>query len=288
MFFLTGDEDVKWHIIKEEMRPVHHIFEVSCRRGYLREPLEVFDEGEVGRCLPGCQIQFEQTTDEVFFATAGAFLKDTNGTLYILSSCHGRNIQHCYFLESQGSQKYECKYIAGAYDKKDIIDACLLEVDNEYLKNKLDYCMPIENKKIALYGPYADSIEDIIDTPGKRVKVMKYGGKTRLTEGELSYYDFEDPVTGISGGLIITPTTSKETFTEEGDCGSVIFRQAPNKEDVKSSDGFVRHEALAMHSSALTGIGMGTCSLATRLDKVIDHFEDVIAKELHLLPTNGI
>ena len=268
------------------MRQMHGIFQKICKRGHLTGELNVCDEGEQGKCLPGCHIQFEQTNDKVFYATAGAFLRDEDDTLFILSSCHGENIQHCYFLDSEGSQKYECKYIAGAYDKKNIIDACLLEVDNVHLKNKLDYCLPIENRRIALYGPFVDSIEDIVDTPGKRVKVMKYGAKTRLTEGKLSYYDFEDPSTGISGGLIITPTTGKEAFTEEGDCGSVIFRQTPNEENAKSSDGFTRHEALAMHSSALTGIGVGTCSLASRLDTVIAHFENIIDKELHLLPTN--
>ena len=250
----------------------------------LSKRLRFIPEGGLGKRSPGCQIQFQCTGDQTFHSTAGAFVKDESQKLYVLSASHGNTVQHCYFIEGKNGKRHECEYVAGVYTKHPFLDACLLRVTSEELNKKYEWWLPGSDKKrMAFYETYIDSMEDLSETPGQRVGVMKYGASTKLTKGELSYYKFSSPAEGITGGLIITPAKDKGAFSWEGDSGAVIFRESPNKALEQKDTSF--HEAIAIHSNAVEGILTDqTCSLAFRLDHVIEYFNNTLGSNLKLLP----
>ena len=266
------------------IQDVKNSYKIESRIFSLPKQLRFIPDGGFGKRSPGCQIEFHCSAGKTFFATAGAFVKDEADKLYILSSCHGITFQDCYFIEAKDGKKHKCEYVAGVFQQRPFLDACLLRVTSQELKKKYEWWLPgSDKKKMAFYGPYANAIEDLSETPGQRPGVMKYGGSTKLTKGELAYYKFNAPAEGITGGLIITPAEDKGVFSWEGDSGGVIVRETTDKTHELKDMSF--HEAIAMHSNAVEGfLTDQTCSLAFRLDHVIQHFEGVIGIGLKILP----
>ena len=282
MLFLMQNEEVKLkNFVREKIGSINETFKHEYKIHILDQPIQICYEEGSGRNNPGSTIQFQCQKQHTFHSTAGAFVKDEQEALYILTSCHGCSIQHCYFIESGGQNRYECEYITDLFHKDPFLDACILKVTDKRLQNNYTYSVPGEAGPIAFCGPYTESLEEMTDTD-KGVEVMKYGGRTKLTKGLLSYHHFCVPSEGITGGFLITPADGTKAFTDDGDCGSVVFLSTPRNVDGKLS----YHEALAIHANGVKGLFKdGKCSLAFRIDHALEYFQEHLDTTLRLLPS---
>ena len=239
---------------------------------------------------PGNKIYYTDSDNGRHFATCGAFVKDDDDKLYILSSCHGHSPKQCYFLEPvpepREYNRHPCRLAASVYQKDPLVDAVLLEVYTDDLKSIVE---PVpqkdQPKSHALCGMYDDYIEDLVHADADEVTVMKYEGKTSPTKGKLSFYKFQNPSDEITDALVITPADPEQgSFSSEGDSGSVVVLEKTHEHPGKHRD-YSLHLGLAMLCYGIEGLHPGVkCSLAFKLEHAINALECKIGKELNLLP----
>ena len=255
------------------------------------KPLEL---AQHSKCGPGSKLYME-AEDKVIYSSAGALLRASNGILYLMSACHGARVHECYMEEpaEEGSDRIlvgTCVY--NEFKKSPaLLDACLFEIQNTDLREECDPFLPEPMEKSALCGPYGRLIVDLADKPGEEASalsnstpVMKFGQASKLTEGELVYYDFSEPSLQIKGALVIEPVEEEGVFAKEGDSGSVIFMKSPQEGD--SASDVTLYEALAVHCFELRNLKKNVkVSLAFQLDHAITIFEEKIGKKLQLMKT---
>ena len=293
LFLKKAEEDELKRVLMAKIGDLGDNFKQEYIVQPLERPIEIFEETGHSMPCPGFQIEFDCPKNESFRATAGAFVRTTDETLYILSSCHGKRVQHCYFIDSEGSRRYECIYKEGVYSQQPLLDACLLEVIDQDLKKTYESCLQIDTGKVAFCRPDSGLLNKISGNPKERVGVSKYevrheagSLKAFIKNGFLKYRRFQYPQEGITQGLVFAPSKESGEFTEAGESGSVIFHKTPRhgQNSTLKKNGIVVHEALAMHCRRVENLPSGNCSLAFRLDHIIEYFESKLGMDIKFLP----
>ena len=280
--------------LDQELRADDDVFKTQFEIRLLEKSIEIAEETGTKEFRPGCQICYYTGDDKLRYATCGAFVKDEEGKLYILSSCHGHTPDKVYLQSSTSPTKqrrHKLKLAHEVHQKDPLLDAVLLEVSDSKLVDQCDPHMCRPHKNSALCGMYTGHTEDIAHVDedwqkGEPPVVMKYGGTSKLTKGRLTLFHYQNPNEYITNALVITPSDSKELFSMEGDSGSVIFREDTHRHPDKYPS-FSLHEGLAMQCYTVKGLEPNvTCSLAFRLDDAVEYFEGQTGKHLEIQPFN--
>ena len=280
-----GDEDAFRVNLEKEMlarglREFKDDFRIECTDG----ELEISFLNDTSACGPGNNICYYNSDDDLRYSTSGAFVRDENGQLYILSSCHGSSASNFFlFVSSDKSltpKRYKLTCAAVVYQKDPLLDAVLLRVNEEELLCDPHVRQPFKNS--ALCGVYCGSMGRLYGD--KRTLVLKYGSKTELTRGELCLYEFENHHECISNALVIKPVSDKEPFCADGDSGAVIYKEEPHTH-VQKSRGYCLHEGIALLCAGIRAKNSESVwGLACRLDDVLIHFQQQLWVELTVLP----
>ena len=260
----------------------------TCKLIY--EPIEIKEENGDGKIRTGCKIRYYDNKHEEHYATCGAFLKNQEKRIFLLSSCHSHSPAKCVFITSTSSSKQlpTCEYIDNIYKMNPLMDAVLMEIGKaNNTDEEIDVFLRSPFPNSVLCGPFDKDLEDLqltVSSTSKREvpMVMKHGSTSQKTKGILSLYEFEHPATGLTGGLVIIPASEEEMFSEPGDSGSVIYLMEKHKGHPESKSKTC-HLALAMLCHGVTGLTPRVkCTLAFRLDEVIEHFESTNEMKLFL------
>ena len=295
LFFTKEREGALKKSLDQQLMSVNSHFYALYRIQTHTLALEVQGQCQDGKCTPGTQMVFENRNNETLLGTIGAFLTDDRGNDYMLSSCHGFRVQHVYInvANEEGVNRRipvgSC--VADVNQKAPLLDACLIQVENEELRAMCHPLIPGLTQKVFV-GPYTGPIgdlaqlrtaEDANDFP-KHTDVMKYGATTELTYGKLVYYDFSLPSAKISGALVTSADKIRGSrpFIASGDSGAVIFRSKGELINVQIH--MVLHEALSVHCVGLLHLDdEKEVSLSFRLDEVMTYLGDKINRKLNLL-----
>ena len=283
--------DLQGEVMSLGMEPFEDVFTTQSIKG----TTNISDLNATTDCNPGCQICYFDSSEVLRYASCGAFLKDQDDKVYVLSSCHGHSAHDFYLMESATSaptrRRHKLKRVAGVHQKDPLLDAVLLEVTDHTLLKKCIPQMSKPSKNVTPMEVFTGPTEELAGSDSKMLgrgkKVVKYGGMAQKTSGELFLYDFRKPSEEITNALVIIPGSSDDTFCSEGDSGSVIFRgESQKNKKVRKGEKFPHHEGIAVLCSGLGDQEMGFWGLAFRLDDAIEFFEAKLNKEFSLLPFN--
>ena len=257
-------------------------------------PLRITEENSSGKYKPGTKICYTSEDGSIHYATCGPFVKDSENNLYVISTFHGHRPDSCYLLEeltsSSKTKRHNCKVVAYVYKRNPFLDAVLIQIEEEEMKLDTDPFLRMQNRTAGgtkgLCGYYNGSIEDLDTTYTHGTMVIKHGAVTKVTTGMLVLYDFEDPQQGIYGALVIRPIGHLNIFSKAGDSGSMIMCVQPDGHQTSEENGeFSRHLGIGVLSHGIEGLYPKVkCSLASRLDRVIEFFCIETKKDLRLFP----
>ena len=278
--------------MEEKLQDLGHMFRDEFKIEVHHQPIDVVQEDGRENYGSGSQVCYHDANHKLHYATCGAFVKDEKGKLYMLTSCHGESPKVCYILEPDSSppdqwKRYSCKRRAHVFKTDPLLDAILVEVNNEEVKNHIDPLLHCPHENSALCCVFTDRIDDFNAETGSWPVVVKSGKKGHPALGKLFLYDCDIPHKDITGALVVAPEGS-QSFSEQGDSGSVIFQQDTHEHAKSDTHNYRLHEGLAMLSHGVTGLYPDLkCSLAFRLDHVIQYFSEKTGHDLHLLPLNS-
>ena len=193
LFIPREHEEAMKASLDELLMDVPTIFKSSYKIQLLEGPLTISEEGGDIKCTAGSKLRLEDSVaNKSQDASLGAILKDENNKLYMISSPHQLSVHTCHLIEDDPSMYEGFKKsqvgpcIASRYTKRPLQDACLIEIENEELKESVDPFLPGLTEKSTLCGPFSGNNSDLgeryalEDTPqyvGFGTEVMKQGQK---------------------------------------------------------------------------------------------------------------
>ena len=286
MFKIEMKMDILMNELDVTFKDVYRVCTIS-------SAIHITEEDGRGKYRPGTEICFTDEHGIYHHTTCGAFLTDSEGNMYVISSFHGHVPESCYLLEELPStsikKRHNCKVVAHVYKKTPLLDAVLIRIDDEEIKANADSFLNLQPRttggKKGLCDYFTGPTEDLHTTCTHGTMVIKHGAATQLTKGRVALYDFEHPRLGIYGALVIQPIAPRESFSKAGDSGSIIMCAVPFEHQTPQVNGeFACHLGVGMLSHGITGLYPNAkCSLAVRLDFIIEFFRSETKMDLCLL-----
>ena len=272
------------------------IFQSEYRIHVIEQNIVVTDEDRHAGYGSGSKICYHRSDRSLHQATCGVFLTDERNRMYVLTSFHGTSPKECYFMDPSTSdwvkwRRKGCKCIDQVFQQDPLLDATLVGIESKDIKDRVDLYLRSPSKDSALCGMYTAHTEDLkVEKSGDNTHqsgcplVLKHGSTSKETRGILSMYDFHHPPRRITGGLVIIPADSEESFSEPGDSGSLIFRESTHEHGKLRKD-YSLHEGVGMLCAGIQGMYPEiNCTLAFRLDDAVNFFKTKTGRRLLLSP----
>ena len=287
LFIPKEREDDLTSSLKKKLKGT--IFEKEYRTSTIDKEIKIYNENGLSKCGSGTKMFYMDQNEKDHYSTCGVFVEDEYGRMFAISSCHGNTPDEYYIMQPSADSKrrgrrQRCRIIEHVYQKSPLLDAVLLEIDNEEVKSRID--TSLHKPTAALCGQYTDLTEKLGANPNWAT-VMRCGGPGEITRGKLSLYGFRHSSRELSDALVITPMDCDTSFSEEGDSGSLVFCEYPHEhpETDRQMTNFSLYQGLALVCHGIEGLYQDKKgSLAFRLDDAIGHFKKVTGKNLRLLP----